>query len=208
MPKLRLSYFDFNGGRGEVARLALTIGQIPFDDDRIPLATWRSVRDQFPFRALPVLQIDDEVITQSNAINRYVGRLTGLYPEDPIEALRCDEVMDAIEDILAQIVQTFGIDDEDAKRAARQKLAEGPISLYLTRLDEKLEERGGQYFADARLTVADLKVYTWIQHLRSGTLDHVPTDLADRVAPHLVDQFESIKSRPDIAAYYAGINAT
>ncbi|MDH3431829.1 MAG: glutathione S-transferase N-terminal domain-containing protein, partial [Gammaproteobacteria bacterium] len=120
---LKLSYFDFNGGRGEVARLALTIGKIPFEDDRIPLSTWRSVRDQMPFHALPVLQIDGELVTQSNAINRYVGRLTGLYPDDAIEALRCDEVMDAIEDILGKIVQTFGMDDEDVKRAARQKLA-------------------------------------------------------------------------------------
>lgn len=205
---LKLSYFDFNGGRGEVARLALTIGKIPFEDDRIPLSTWRSVRDQMPFHALPVLQIDGELVTQSNAINRYVGRLTGLYPDDAIEALRCDEVMDAIEDILGKIVQTFGMDDEDVKRAARQKLADGPISLYLARLDEKLAERGGLYFADARLTVADLKVYTWIQHLRSGTLDYVPTDLVDRVAPRLLDQFERIKARPEIVAYYAGIGAT
>jgi glutathione S-transferase len=208
MPKLKLSYFDFNGGRGEVARLALTIGKIPFEDDRIPVETWPSVRDQMPLHALPVLQIDGERITQSNAINRYVGRLAGLYPENPIEALRCDEVMDAIEDILAKIVQTFGIQDEEAKRAARQKLAEGPISLYLAKLDEQLAEGDGMYFADARLTVADLKVCTWIQHLRSGTLDHVPTDLADRVAPHLVDQFERIKTLPEIAAYYAGTGAT
>ena len=30
MPKLKLTYFDFHGGRGEPARLALSIGGIPF----------------------------------------------------------------------------------------------------------------------------------------------------------------------------------
>jgi hypothetical protein len=31
MAKLKLSYFDFHGGRGEPARLALSMGGIPFD---------------------------------------------------------------------------------------------------------------------------------------------------------------------------------
>ena len=30
MPKLKLTYFDFHGGRGEPARLALSMGGIPF----------------------------------------------------------------------------------------------------------------------------------------------------------------------------------
>ena len=36
--KLELEYFDFPGGRGEVARLALSIGDVPFVDRRVPVA--------------------------------------------------------------------------------------------------------------------------------------------------------------------------
>ena len=36
MAKLKLIYFDFDGGRGEPARLALSIGGVPFKDDRVP----------------------------------------------------------------------------------------------------------------------------------------------------------------------------
>jgi len=207
MPELKLSYFDFSGGRGEPARLALMLGRIPFEDDRIPMKTWTSVRDQTPFRALPVLEVDGELITQSNAITRYVGKLAGLYPDDPLEALRCDEVMDAVEDIVTQAVHTFRIEDEAAKREARQKLAEGPISLFLARLDEMLVERGGEYFADNRLTIADLRVFVWFRNLRSGTLDHIPADLGDRVAPHLSAQHEKIRALPDIAEYYDRLGA-
>ncbi len=35
MAKLKLTYFDFDGGRGEPARLALHIGGIAFEDHRI-----------------------------------------------------------------------------------------------------------------------------------------------------------------------------
>ena len=54
-----------------------------------------------------------------------------------------------------------------------------------------------------RLTVADLKVFVWIRHLRSGVLDHVPADLPDRVAPKLVEHYERVKNDPRVQAYYA-----
>ena len=110
MPDLKLHYFDFNGGRGEVARLAMWLGRIEFDDQRIPLTDWPAQRDAMPFKALPVLEVDGELISQSNAINRYIGKLSGLYPDDRLEALRCDEVMDAVEDVVTQVVLTFVIE--------------------------------------------------------------------------------------------------
>ena len=106
MPKLRLSYFDIHGGRGEPARLALTLGKIPFEDHRIPMAEFMSAREAFPLRAVPVLEVDGVAITQSNTICRYVGRLAGLYPDTPLAAAHCDEVLDIVEDLLARIVAT------------------------------------------------------------------------------------------------------
>ena len=44
MPKLKLTYFDFHGGRGEPARLALSIGGIPFEDDRVAPSDWPGAR--------------------------------------------------------------------------------------------------------------------------------------------------------------------
>ena len=82
MAKLKLTYFDFHGGRGEPARLALSIGGIAFEDDRVPPSDWASRKAQTPFGALPVLEVDGQVVAQSNAINRYVGKLADLYPSD------------------------------------------------------------------------------------------------------------------------------
>lgn len=41
---------------------------------------------------------------------------------------------------------------------------------------------GGEYFADNRLTVADLKFFADVSALKSGRLDHVPADLVEKVA--------------------------
>ena len=83
MAKLKLSYFDFHGGRGEPARLALSMGGIPFEDDRVPFADWERRKEKTPFGGLPVLEVDEHTVAQSNAINRYVGKLANLYPSDP-----------------------------------------------------------------------------------------------------------------------------
>ena len=125
------------------------------------------------FTCAPELDIDGVTVTQSNSMLRYVGKLAGLYPEDDLQALYCDETMDSIEDLLHQIVQTFGLEGDELK-AAREKLATGWISVFVKGLAEILERAGGEYFADNRLTVADLKVFVQIRSLRAGTLDHVP----------------------------------
>jgi len=207
MAKLKLTYFDFDGGRGEPARLALHIGDVAFEDHRIAGKDWPAFRDQTPFLAMPILEVDGRVVSQSNSINRYVGKLTGLYPKDDWQAFLCDEVMDAAEDISTQIAQTIDL-PEDAKKKARAELAAGRLPRYLEQFEARLKAAGGEYFVDRRLTVADLKVFMLIRWLRSGALDHIPIDLVDRVAPQLVKHFDRVANHPKIAAYYQRRKAT
>jgi glutathione S-transferase len=190
MAKLKLTYFDLHGGRGEPARLALSIGGIPFEDDRVAPSDWPARKADTPFGALPVLEVDGQTLAQSNAINRYVGKLTDLYPSDPWQAALCDEVMEAVEDINTKLVATLFLPEEE-KKTQRKALVEGPLPFYLTRLQQRLEAHGGRYFAADRLSVAE------------GVLDHVPADLPDRVAPKLVDHYERVKNDPRVQAYYA-----
>src|SRR5690348_14572932 len=149
MATLKLTYFDFDGGRGEPARLALHIGGVAFEDHRIPGKDWPALRDQTPFLGLPTLEVDGQAVSQSNSINRYVGKLAGLYPKDDWQALMCDEVMDAVEDIGTQIARTMEL-PEDAKKKAREELAAGRITRYLEQLQAKLKTAGGEYFVDRR----------------------------------------------------------
>jgi len=203
MPKLVLTYFDFDGSRGETARIALHLAGIPFEDRRIAQKDWPAERDRMPFQQLPVLEVDGRQIAQSNTINRYVGRLAGLYPEDALQAARVDEVMDAVEDISTKIGQTMRIDDAAAKKAAREALVAGPLPRYLQQVEARLKAGGGEWFVENRLTVADLKCYYWVRWLKSGALDHIPADVVDKHAPLLAKHFERVKGQPKIAAYYA-----
>ena len=201
MAKLKLTYFDFDGGRGEPARLALHIGGIAFEDHRVVGKDWPAFRDKTPFLGMPTLEVDGQAVSQSNSINRYVGKLTGLYPKDDWQAFLCDEVMDAAEDISTRIAQTIDL-PEDAKKTAREELAAGHIKRYLEQFQARLKAAGGEYFADQRLTVADLKVFMLTRWLRSGALDYIPKDLVDTVAPQLVKHFERVVSHAKVAEYY------
>jgi glutathione S-transferase len=197
---LKLTYFDVDGGRAEAARLAMALGNVPFEDDRFGFAEFQKRKPDMPFGAFPVLEVDGVQLAQCNGINRYVGKLAGLYPDDPLQAAFCDEAMDAVEDIALKVQPTLIIQDEEEKKRARQALVDGPIPHYLRALERRLIARGGAWFADGRLTVADLKVFVWLRDVTK--LDHVPADLAHRVAPRLVEHFERVKTHAGVKAYY------
>lgn len=202
MPKLRFTYFDIKGSRGQVGRLAMEFADIEFEDVRLKFPDFLAQRDSFPYRAIPILEVDGTVVAQSNGINRYLGKLAKLYPTDPLQAALCDEVMDAVEDVTNKVQVTLFIKDEEEKKLARQALADGPIPAYLRQIAARLEARGGQYFADGRLTVADLKVFVWVKSLRSGILDHVPADLVETHAPTLLAHHDMVWAVPKVRAHY------
>jgi glutathione S-transferase len=77
------------------------------------------------------------------------------------------------------------------------------ITLYLKRLNHNLADHGGRYFADDRLTIADLKIAMLTRQLTSGILDYIPTDIVERVAPELVEHFQRVMRDPSIKSYYA-----
>ena len=202
MTNYKLTYFDMDGGRGEPIRIAFHAAGIDFEDHRVQFPAFQDMRKELPFGCVPVLHIDGEPVTQSNAIARYVGRIAGLYPEDELQALYCDETMDAVEDVSHYLGPTFGLQGE-ALKAAREQLVERRLSVFLPGLARLLARGGGKYFADNRLTVADLKVYVQTRWFRSGQLDHIPADLVDSLAPALVEHHKRMEAETAVTAYYA-----
>lgn len=206
MTDYKLTYFDFDGGRGEPVRIAFHAAGIEFEDERWTFPKFQEKRGGTRFNAVPVMEIDGNAVTQSTAMCRYIGKMAGLYPEDNLQALYCDEVMDATEDLTHIIVRTFGLEGDELKKA-REELVAGWITTFLKGLNELLERGGGEYFADNRLTMADLKTFLIVRWLSSGGLDHVPTEIVEKVAPKLAEHCARVESDPVVTAYYASRNA-
>lgn len=202
MNKLKLTYFDFHGGRAEPARLAMHIGGIPFEDNRFAPKDFAEIRKTTPLNQVPTLHVNDVQVTQSDAITRYAGKLSGLYPTDEFQALLCDEIMSGLEDFNIKLGPTFGMTG-DALKEAREALATNVFPRYLRWLQKQLEDHGGEYFADNRLTIADLKAFGLLRWLGSGMLDHIPLNLVETEAPKLAAYVNRIAALPPIAQYYA-----
>ncbi len=200
MPNYRLNYFDIDGGRGEVTRIALHAAGLEFEDNRLSFPQFGEARTSMRFHAVPTLEIDGEEFSQSDAMSRYVGRFANLYPTDPLQAMYCDEVLGAYEDLTQFVVRTFGLEG-DALKEARQNLMDGKMTVFLTGLQELLQ-RGGEYFADNQLTIADIRSFVQIKSLSAGVLDHISADFVQSVAPALVEHHNRIAAEPRVAAYY------
>lgn len=206
MSNYKVTYFDIDGGRAEPIRIALHAAGLEFEDVRWSFPEFGEKRAGAPFHAVPFIEMNGKVVSQSNAISRYVGKMCNLYPNDDLQALYCDEVLDALEDLNHYVVQTFGLEGDELKKA-REALMKGRLTVFLKGLDALLARGGGHYFANQCLTIADLKMATMLKMMRSGNLDHIPADFVDNLTPALAALQERVYNDPIVQAYYASRNA-
>jgi len=186
---LRLRYFPFPGRAGAI-RDALNIGKLAFEDDFVPPEQFRErqAAGEFPFGGLPVLDVETATgkycSAQSNAILRFAGRLSGLYPVDNlILALKVDEALDVGEDINQLMGPSLHETDVQTRMAMRKELAEKTLPEWAAYLERLLISNGRTGFVVGNaLTVADLKLYWIVDWLTSGILDGIPKDLFDACA--------------------------
>ena len=184
MPVYKLYYFDFDGGAGEPTRNAFRLAKIPFEDVRVKHGDWPAMKasDKCIYGQMPILEIDGTRFAQSMAILRYVGKVTNMYPTDPIEALKVDELLDAILDIRTKISPTYSLPEAE-RIAARQKLAQVFLRPHLEKLDCRVRTSvtGSGFAVGNKLTIADIALANEVQGLRSGRLDGIDTNIADNL---------------------------
>jgi glutathione S-transferase len=186
---LRLRYFPFPGRAGPI-RDALRIGGVDFEDVHVPPEQFgqRRAAGEFPFGGLPVLDVETTTgkvcSAQSNAILRFAGRLSGLYPaDDPVQALKVDEALDLGEDINHLLGPSLHEQVTEKKMAMRKELAEETLPEWAAYFERLLVNNGSTGFIVGNdLSVADLKLYWIIDWLASGDLDGIPTTLFDNYA--------------------------
>lgn len=184
-----------------MSRLALAIGDIPFEDDAFPGTEWPSRKPSTPYGVVPVLTVDGVDHAQSNAILRYCGRLAGLYPDCPLKALRVDEILDVVMDI-ALCVGRSRSDGEQKLRESRKKVVDEDVPRFFGALEKRLELFGdGPWAVGDELTVADLALYSMVAILKSGAVDHVSTEVTDEYTRSM-KVYEAVLEHPKVVEWY------
>mmetsp|Transcript_7780 Transcript_7780/g.12880 ORF Transcript_7780/g.12880 Transcript_7780/m.12880 type:complete len:239 (+) Transcript_7780:144-860(+) len=219
-PNITIVYFGL-AGRAEPIRLAAVVGKLPFYNKAINFKDFGAMqqdKDRLPLGQLPLLEIEDErighktIIPQTDAILRYVGKRTGLYPDDPLEALQVDSIMDTIKALEAPMEVTFMgpvksliADKEwekDEKLAMRKRILEVAIPKYLGFLERKLTENGTGWLVGTSITIADLRLYFPCQvMIGNGILDGIPPESLDSY-PNIKKCMAKISEIPEVVAWY------
>lgn len=205
LDKCKLTYFGLPG-RGESIRLALAIGGVEFEDNRIEFKDWPNIKSTTPWGSLPQLTLSTgETFAQQRAILRMVGKTTGLYPEDTKEAALVDGLMDACED-LGQKTNSQGQGLPQAeKETARAKACEegGPVYKILENIEKFIGKNGSEgHSVGKSLTIGDLFLFSAAGMLVSGLYDGVPLDAIDSSFPLITGVRKTVRAEPAVAEWY------
>lgn len=205
----KLTYFGIPG-RGEAARLALAIGNVKFNDNRVQFKDWGALKPQTNWGSLPMLTLEDgTTIAQQRAILRLVGKETKLYPTDILAAARVDELMDAAEDIGA-VTMKAGAGLPQAEKEAERKVycqEGGKTYQVLKKLDERIGSNSGPFAVGDNLTIADLCLYCNFNNLVSGLYDGVPVDTLDAFG-NIMDLRRAVRSHPGVKKWYDSLDSS
>lgn len=212
-PEYELIYWPVHAV-GEPIRMCMTLGGITFKDTTPKTdEKFAERKEALAPRQLPVLLVEGTAMDQSTAILRYLGKICKyegkpLYPEDPLEAFWCDNLIMLIDDMQAPVRATFAIQDQAEKEAARAALFEddGKITKYLGIVNDRLASRVGQ-----TLTIGDIYAFCITNILRQPTfIDGIPAGKLDKYE-NITKFHEHIANLPPILEYYKnadGIRAT
>eukprot|EP00899_Mesostigma_viride_P021464 jgi/Mesvir1/29319/Mv01575-RA.1 len=203
VPKnIKLTYFDIKG-RAEGARLALTIGNIPFQDVRVTREEFLAMKPNLPFGSLPTIEVDGQTFAQSNAILRYTGKLAGLYPEDPLLAMKADSILDGLEDVVGTLRPSMMEKDAEKKMELRKALfaPDGGMTRYVSGLSKLVAANNKEgYSVGDKMSIADLAIYNFVSTMKSGFLEGIPKDAIDAYAP-LMAVHRAVGSHPKVEAW-------
>eukprot|EP00565_Helicotheca_tamesis_P009043 CAMPEP_0185726898 /NCGR_PEP_ID=MMETSP1171-20130828/2735_1 /TAXON_ID=374046 /ORGANISM="Helicotheca tamensis, Strain CCMP826" /LENGTH=232 /DNA_ID=CAMNT_0028395339 /DNA_START=104 /DNA_END=802 /DNA_ORIENTATION=+ len=198
VPSIKVYYWKFPFWRAEVLRAGLFLQGIPFEDITSK-EELDAIKERAPFGAFPIMEVDGKIMSQTQAMASYVGKLGGMYPssDDLFAQANCDEIINGCTDVTDTIGSTFRTPKDEVEEA-RKKLIDpdnGRLYKHMKGLNSVVC-RDGSVFACGKehgLTVADLAVWSLVGWLSGGKLDHIPVDL-DHIPVDLVMSFDNLKN--------------
>ncbi|GMF09524.1 unnamed protein product [Phytophthora lilii] len=159
--QLKLTYFA-GPGRAELSRLILSAGNVSFEDERLDRDAFLAIKPSLPLGQVPVLEVDGTTYCQSMAIARYAAKLTGLYPQDPLQCLRVDMVSESLIDVKTLISEiAYRTPDEAAKAEKTKKLLEESVPKTFKLLEGFVQ---GPFFLADKMTYADLQLFDLVKN--------------------------------------------
>ena len=177
---IKLIYFDFSFWRVDICRLILSIGKIPYEYIKIPRRDWliKKKSGDFIFGQLPVMSINGKMFAQTAAMARYCGKLANLIPDDDIDALLVDQILDVANDITYIIGPSIREKNVDIKKNMRVELNKKILPIWLSHLEKFLiENKKSDFIISNNLTIADITMWRILLWISCGLLENISKDI-------------------------------
>ena len=221
-PKLTLTYFPIMG-RAEPIRLAAAIGGVPFTNKAVTREEWAGIKRHTPLGQLPTLSVlqpgkEYLVAPHAVAILRYIGKLSGLYPLDDIEAVHVEFMIETIVEVISMLevtvtgtVKSLIFDElweEDQILEIQRRLAsnqECGLPFFLRFFESVLER--SKWLVGKNLTIADLTLYHLVGWL-DGSLDSgIYGGKLGAVDSSILDDYPLVRQHKELVQNYPGATA-
>ncbi|XP_065843534.1 hematopoietic prostaglandin D synthase-like [Oscarella lobularis] len=200
MTTYKLNYFPHRV-TAELTRLIFAQGGIDYEDNRVPTEEWPALKPKMPFGTMPVLEVNGEMIAESQAIAAFVAEVTGMRGDTPLERAKATMVCEGVHDILVKSYPIFEEKDEEKKKEKFTKFREDHVMQMVKNLEKLLSasSNSGEWFVGEKITYADLAVFDFFDSF-TPHFKFTGSDLKDDY-PKLSALFERVKQLPKIDAW-------
>ncbi|XP_005093136.2 glutathione S-transferase class-mu 28 kDa isozyme [Aplysia californica] len=183
-PKIKLVYFNIRG-RGELIRLTLHAGGVPFIDERVDFQDWPSRREECPNGKLPYIEVAGKMFGETLPIVRFVGAKCNLLGKTDEEKLYVDIVLTQVEHLRDDVSRpkTDTLLTKGQRKCLEDKLRSETVPRFLQKIEAGVSMGKTGYVLGSEMTVADLAVWDAVDSLLvsyPNLLDNHPKVLEHR----------------------------
>ncbi|XP_057369493.1 probable glutathione S-transferase 7 [Daphnia carinata] len=195
MPVYKLHYFKSpRRGRAELSRLILSQAGVEFEDIRFAHCEWPAIKPITPFGHVPILEVDGQVLAQSNTIARYLAKRHGLAGKDDWEQALADMYAENIHDLLNAVAVPFTEKNPVKQKEMYQKFMRDVIVPHVAAVEKQLKKNNTGFLVGNELTWADLAYYAYF----SDFLEVKFGSAFLKNAPHLKALIDRVKELPNV----------
>jgi glutathione S-transferase len=211
-PELKLHYFDITG-KGEPIRLFCAYAGLTLEDYRFAsfdeFAAMKS-SGKLAFGQVPMLEVDGKhQLVQTAAILRYLSKIAGLHPEDPVLAARVDAIMDQENDAftgttVVSYMNRFGLElDGETKEKAYNTISTETLPHHFRSVESLLKASSTGWIAGTEEpSAADFVWFARLADFVPNKAEFSPKLKTLEDFPVLKDFVERFKSLEAIKEYY------
>uniref|UniRef100_A0AC35TH04 Glutathione transferase n=1 Tax=Rhabditophanes sp. KR3021 TaxID=114890 RepID=A0AC35TH04_9BILA len=159
--KITLTYFD-GQGRAEVSRIILNYGGQEFEDKRVTFDKgWTDIKEQQPFKQLPVLEVDGSQIAQTIAIQTFLAKRYNLVGENDIEEALNLQFVIAMDDVQSNGKSMY-YERDPAKKHEIYKVFEAEHIVPFLKLMSQFLIKNHGHLVGSSIGYADIALYQFL----------------------------------------------